>query len=96
MYSASAVDVETQFCFRLGQNIVHPHRLPTAPAILFRSIVVKPGNSKWATVVEVINAFERVIPSFIILAGKVHQSNQYRELPADWAIAVSDIGWTTD
>lgn len=33
---------------------------------------------------------------FIILRGKVHQSNWYDELPLDWTIGVSDNGWTID
>jgi hypothetical protein len=61
-----------------------------------RAIVVQPGNREWVTVIEGINTAGYAIPSYMILAGKVHQSNWYQDLPADWTIAVSDNGWTTD
>lgn len=48
------------------------------------------------TAIKGVNASGWEIPPFIILAGKVHQSNWYRHQPADWVIAVSDNGWTTD
>ncbi|PWI64139.1 hypothetical protein PCL_12105 [Purpureocillium lilacinum] len=40
----------------------------------------------------------RAIPPFIILAGQHHLANWYQEcdLPADWRIATTDNGWTTN
>jgi hypothetical protein len=32
----------------------------------------------------------------MILAGKLHQAGWYKDLPPDWAVALSDNGWTTD
>ena len=71
-------------------------KVVTSSDTIGRATVVQPGNREWTTAIEGINAAGWAIPPFIILAGKVHQSNWYRELPADWVIAVSDNGWTTD
>jgi hypothetical protein len=61
-----------------------------------RAVDVQPGNRDWVTTIECINASGWSIPPFIILSGKLHQASWYRDLPADWVIAVSDNGWTTD
>ena len=61
-----------------------------------RAVVVQPGNREWVTAIECVNASGWCLPPFVILSGKVHQSNWYRNLPLDWTIAVSDNGWTTD
>lgn len=71
-------------------------KVVTSSDIIGRATIVQPGNREWATAIEGINASGWAVPPFIILAGKVHQSNWYRDLPADWVIAVSDNGWTTD
>jgi hypothetical protein len=58
---------------------------------------VQPGNREWTTVIQGINAAGWVIPPFIIFAGQHHLSAWYEEdIPRDWAIAVSDNGWTTN
>ena len=62
-----------------------------------RPRTLQPGNREWVTVIEAISANGRVIPPFLILAGKLHQSKWYQTgLPMNWRIAVSENGWTTD
>jgi hypothetical protein len=59
---------------------------------------VQPGNHEWATLIAGINAAGWTIPPFLILTGQYHLSAWYEEadIPRDWAIAVSDNGWTTN
>jgi hypothetical protein len=58
---------------------------------------VQLGNCKWTTVIQGINAAGWTIPPFIIFAGRYHLSTWYKEdIPQDWAIVVSDNGWTTN
>jgi len=59
---------------------------------------LQPGNREWTTVIQGINAAGWAIPPFIIFAGQYHLSAWYEEedIPRDWAIAVSDNGWTTN
>jgi hypothetical protein len=58
---------------------------------------IQPGNREWTTVIQGINAAGWAIPPFIIFAGQHHLSAWYEEdIPRDWAIAVSDNGWTTN
>jgi hypothetical protein len=40
-----------------------------------RATVVQPGNREWSKMIEGINASGWAIPPFVILVGKVHQSN---------------------
>jgi hypothetical protein len=52
---------------------------------------VQPGNCKWATVIQGINAVGWNILLLIIFAGKHHLSAWYEEdIPCNWAIAVSN------
>jgi hypothetical protein len=59
---------------------------------------IQPGNREWVTLIQAINATGWTIPPFLIFAGKYHLSAWYEEesIPRDWAIAVSDNGWTTN
>ncbi|EYB30540.1 hypothetical protein FG05_35167 [Fusarium graminearum] len=59
---------------------------------------VQPGNREWVTVIEGINATGWAIPPFIIVTGKHHLRNWYEgsSLPADWAIATTQNGWTNN
>jgi hypothetical protein len=59
---------------------------------------IQPGNREWATLIAGINAAGWTIPLFLILTGQYHLSSWYEEadIPRDWAIAVSDNGWTTN
>ena len=61
--------------------------------------VIQPGDCKWVTAIECVNVTGWCLPPFIILEGKVHLESWYQQnsnLPSDWAITVSDNGWTTD
>jgi len=48
--------------------------------------------------IECISADGYVIPPFVIVAGKTHLSSWYEDspLPNDWAISVTENGWTTN
>jgi hypothetical protein len=60
--------------------------------------LAQPGNREWATVIQGVNALGWAIPPFIILAAQYHLANWYTEcdLPANWRIATTDNGWTTN
>ena len=57
---------------------------------------IQPGNYKWVTVIQAINAAGQAVPPLIIFAGKYYLSIWYQEgnIPSDQAIAISDNGWT--
>jgi hypothetical protein len=57
---------------------------------------IQPGNREWVTAIQAINAEGRAIDPFIVVAGKYHLANWYREsnLLADWVIATTQNGWT--
>lgn len=59
---------------------------------------VQPGNREWVIVIQGINAQGWAIPPFIIFAGKYHFSTWYEgdDIPPEWAIALSENGWTTN
>jgi hypothetical protein len=59
---------------------------------------VQPGNCEWVMVIQRIKAASWAIPPFLIFAGQYHLSAWYKEedISRDWAIAVSDNGWTTN
>ncbi|RKK70134.1 hypothetical protein BFJ71_g17692, partial [Fusarium oxysporum] len=59
---------------------------------------VQPGNREWITVIQAINAEGQAIEPFIIGAGQNHLANWHEEptLPRDWAIAMSQNGWTNN
>jgi hypothetical protein len=61
-----------------------------------RATTVQPGNRDWVTTIEYINTSGWMTPPFVILSGKLHQASWYKDLAADWAVAVSDNGWTID
>ncbi|KAJ8111257.1 hypothetical protein OPT61_g6105 [Boeremia exigua] len=63
-----------------------------------RPKTVQPGDREWVTVIAAINAAGWSVPLFLIFAGKYHLSAWYEEaeIPRDWAIAVSDNGWTNN
>jgi len=57
----------------------------------------QPGNRKWVTTIEAVNARGWAIPPFIIFDGKLHLSTWYNtSILTTWRIAVSDNGWTND
>ena len=58
---------------------------------------LQPGDREWVTLVQGVRATGKVIPLFLILAGKVLISNWFTEdLPRDWVIDVSPTGWTNN
>jgi hypothetical protein len=59
---------------------------------------IQPGNREWVTAIAAINAAGWSVPPFLIFAGRYHLSAWYEEkdIPRDWAIAVSDNGWTNN
>jgi len=63
-----------------------------------RPKALQPGNREWATLIAGINAAGWSIPPFLILTGQYHLSAWYEDaaIPRDWAIAVSDNGWTNN
>jgi hypothetical protein len=54
---------------------------------------LQPGDREWVTLVQGVAATGRVIPPFLIFAGKVLISSWYADLPRNWVIAVSATGW---
>ncbi|RYN15402.1 hypothetical protein AA0112_g12766, partial [Alternaria arborescens] len=62
-----------------------------------RPKAIQPGNREWVTLIAAINAAGWSVPPFLIFAGRYHLSAWYEEdIPRDWAIAVSDNGWTNN
>jgi hypothetical protein len=62
-----------------------------------RPKAIQPGNREWVTVIQGINAAGWAVPPFLIFAGQYHLSAWYEEdILRDWAIAVSDNGWTNN
>jgi hypothetical protein len=80
--------------FMMG--VASTSKVITSSDTVGRATVVQPGNREWVTTIECINASGWCIPPFVILSGKLHQASWYQHLPLDWAVAVSDNGWTTD
>ena len=79
-----------------AMGVASTSKVVTSSDRVGRAVVVQPGNREWVTAIECVNASGWSLPPFVILAGKVHQSSWYRNLPPDWAIGVSENGWTTD
>ncbi|KAK1912730.1 MFS-type transporter clz9 [Pyrenophora teres f. teres] len=63
-----------------------------------RPKTIQPGNREWATLIAAISAAGWSVPPFLIFAGQYPLSAWYEEaeIPRDWAIAVSDNGWTNN
>jgi hypothetical protein len=80
--------------FMMG--VASTSKVVTSSDTVGRATVVQPGNREWVTTIECINALGWSIPPFIILSGRLHQASWYQDLPPNWAVAVSDNGWTTD
>jgi len=79
-----------------AMGVASTSKVVTSSDRVGRAVVVQPGNREWVTAIECVNASGWALPPFMILAGKVHQSSWYRDLPLDWIVGVSDNGWTTD
>jgi hypothetical protein len=63
-----------------------------------RPKAIQPGNREWVIVIQSVNAASWTIPPFLVFTGQYHLSAWYEEsdIPRDWAIAISDNGWTTN
>ena len=60
-----------------------------------KPVSLQSGNREWVTAIDCISSNGYCMPPVIIFEGKVHQSTWYSDaLPLDWAITVSDNGWT--
>lgn len=59
---------------------------------------IQQGNRTWTTVIQCISAVGVVLPPYILVAAKTHLSSWYENspLPHNWAISVSEKGWTTN
>jgi hypothetical protein len=77
-------------------GIAATSKVVTSSEAVGRAVTIQPGDREWVTTIECINASGWSIPPFVILQGKLHQASWYQGLPPDWAIAVSNNGWTTD
>jgi hypothetical protein len=54
---------------------------------------LQPSNREWVTLVQGVAATGRVIPPFLIFAGKVLISSWFNDLPRNWIITVSPTSW---
>ena len=83
--------------FAMGLAMSGSSKVVTQTAV-GRATVIQPGDRKWVTVIECVNASGWALPAFVILEGKTHIDYYYQQQgqPSDWTIAVSDNGWITD
>lgn len=79
-------------------GIISTAKVVTGAKKAGRAFFTQPGNTEWVTVIECINAHGWATPPLVIFKGKVHLSTWYKDsnLPHNWAIGVSDNGWTND
>ena len=81
--------------FQMG--VISTSRVITTSDRKGRPRTKQPGNRKWVTAIEAVNAKGWAVPPFIIFDGKLHQMRWYQSgVPATWRIAVSENGWTND
>jgi len=57
---------------------------------------VQPGNREWVTIIEGVGAAGRVLPPFVVFAGKVLINTWIEDLPGNWILEVSPNGWTNN
>src|SRR5438045_3276265 len=83
--------------FAMGVARAGSSKVVTASTSVGCITVIQPGNRKWVTVIECINASGWALPPFVILEGKVHLTAWYKTtIPSDWMITISENGWTND
>jgi hypothetical protein len=82
--------------FLMGK--ITPRLVVTSSERRGQAKAIQPGNREWVTIIQGINATRWAIPPFVIFAGKHHLSAWYEsdDIPGDWAIAVSENGWTNN
>jgi hypothetical protein len=73
-------------------GVIATCKVVTSANTIGRATTIQPGNREWVTAIKGVNAQGWAIPLYIILAGKVHQSNWYRGLRAGWVLAISHNG----
>ncbi|KAJ6258059.1 NADPH oxidase [Drechslerella dactyloides] len=81
-----------------AMGIISTTTVVTGAEMRDKAKLAQPGNREWATVIQGIGAEGWAVPPFIVLAGQHHLASWYTEtnLPNDWAITLSDNGWTTN
>ena len=82
--------------FMMG--VILPSMVVTRDDRRGRAKRVQPGNWKWATVIQGVNADGWCIPPFVILQGTYHLASWYSEsnLPPGWVIGTTHNGWTNN
>jgi hypothetical protein len=82
--------------FMMGQ--ISSATVVTSSTDTGKAKMVQPGNREWVTVIQGISSYGWAMPPLIVVAGKNHLASWYRttSLPANWVIALSDNGWTTN
>ena len=55
-----------------------------------RAVTIQPGNYNQVITIKYINAFSQYLLPFIILLGKLYQASQYRNIPPNQVLIVSD------
>jgi hypothetical protein len=81
-----------------AMGVVATAKVVTSSERRNRPKTAQPGNREWVTIIQGINSGGWTIPPFIIFKAQAHLSAWYEDsgLPADWVIALSDNGWTTN
>lgn len=79
-------------------GVICPHMVVTGSDRRTRPKEIQPGNREWVTVIQGINSYGWAMYPMVVVAGKYHLESWYRDspFPDEWAIAVSDNGWTTN
>jgi hypothetical protein len=82
--------------FQMG--VVSTAKVITGTDRAGRPRTTQPGNREWITVIEAICARGIAIPPLVIFEAVMHQAAWYADglIPPDWAIGVSENGWTTN
>jgi hypothetical protein len=82
--------------FQMG--VISTAKVVTGTDRAGRPRTIQPGNREWVTVIETVCASGIAIPPLVIFEAVMHQAAWYKNgiLPHDWAIGVSENGWTTN
>ncbi|HEV7235717.1 MAG TPA: transposase, partial [Ktedonobacteraceae bacterium] len=80
--------------FTMG--LISTARVITHADVEGRPSLVQPGNHKWVTSIEAINATGWALPAALIFKAATHSEKWYHWLPSSWRCYTSKNGWTTD
>jgi hypothetical protein len=80
--------------FQIG--VIATAKVVTAADRMGRPRSTQLDNREWVTVIETINAKGTAIPPLLIFEAIMHQETWYKFLPSEWAITVSENGWTNN